>query len=363
MTISRLVACAIAGLLALLFIAPLPLAFGLWAEEIRYRVTVEIDTPDGMKSGSSVIGVRRSNPPGPVELGLGLRHLLVGGSLYPSRYYGDAPFVDLGGGRNAIMLVGKGFDWHTAPFEFLGIRRRATGDMFGPGHPDYLQLMDDIWAGRALPTEKAEIATPAEIREKYKALGLQGLDDAPFVITFRNIRDPETAAVLYTLDPSPSFAGLSDPRKAFEEAFGPGYAYRRATIEFVRRTRLSRRGSRTGFHGGARPCLGSRGTRSAPTSTSVLRNPPSGTSGICGPGTASKRAALATGAISATMGSRITMTQTSAWSLLRSRQGEASVRTEHQPGRGGAMSVDELLPSRCHILSIVAGQAPWTIIS
>ncbi len=235
MIILRIMAYAFAGVLALLLIAPLPVDFGFWAQEIRYRVTLEIDTPDGVKSGSSVIGVRRSNPPDVVELGLALRHLVIGGPLYPARYYGDAPFVDLGGGRNAIMLLGKGFDWHSAPFEFLGIRRRATGDMFGPGDPNYSELMDDIWAGRTLPPEKAEIATPAEIREKYKASGLKGLEEAPFVITFRDIKDPRTATVLHSLDPDRSLAGSSDPTKAFEAVFGPGYAYKRSTVEFVPR--------------------------------------------------------------------------------------------------------------------------------
>ncbi len=168
MIILRIMAYAFAGVLALLLIAPLPVDFGFWAQEIRYRVTLEIDTPDGVKSGSSVIGVRRSNPPDVVELGLALRHLVIGGPLYPARYYGDAPFVDLGGGRNAIMLLGKGFDWHSAPFEFLGIRRRATGDMFGPGDPNYSALMDDIWAGRTLPPEKAEIATPPKSGKSTK---------------------------------------------------------------------------------------------------------------------------------------------------------------------------------------------------
>ncbi len=80
-------------------------------------MTLEIDTPDGVKSGSSVIGVRRSNPPDVVELGLALRHLVIGGPLYPARYYGDAPFVDLGGGRMRSCCSARGS---------IGIRRRSS---------------------------------------------------------------------------------------------------------------------------------------------------------------------------------------------------------------------------------------------
>ena len=58
---------AFAGLFALLFIGvavvPLLADLGFWTQEIRYRVTLEIDTPEGVKTGSSVIGVQRSDPP------------------------------------------------------------------------------------------------------------------------------------------------------------------------------------------------------------------------------------------------------------------------------------------------------------
>ena len=173
MTVLRTLVYAVAGVFALLFIMALPADLGFWTQEIRYRVTLEIDTPDGVKSGSSVIGVRRSNPPDVVGVSLGLRYLITGGPLYPARYYGDAPFVDLGGGRHAIMLLGKGFDWHSAPFEFLGIRRLAEGDMFGRGDPHHFQMMEDIWAGQSLPPETGEITTSVVVREKSKAMGLE----------------------------------------------------------------------------------------------------------------------------------------------------------------------------------------------
>lgn len=228
MSIFRTVGYAFAGLLGLLIVVlPLSVDFGFWTEEIRYRVTLEIDTPEGVKTGSSVIGVKRSNPPGLVGLGLALRHL-GGGRHYPERYHGDAPFVDLGGGRNVIMLIGEGFDWHAAPFRFLGIWKRAHGDASGPGDPHYLQMIDDIWAGRILPAEKGEIAETPESRK----WGL-GYLETPVLITFKDIGDSTSAALLYTLDPGSKVPDVSDPRKKFEEVFGAGYAYKRATVEFV----------------------------------------------------------------------------------------------------------------------------------
>lgn len=155
---------AFAGLFALLFIGvavvPLLADLGFWTQEIRYRVTLEIDTPEGVKTGSSVIGVQRSDPPGVVGLGLVLRYFIAGGRLYPARFHGDAPFVDLGGGKNVIMLIGEGFDWHSAPFEFLGIWRRAHGDANGPGDPRYLEMIDDIWAGRICRPRRAKSQKP-----------------------------------------------------------------------------------------------------------------------------------------------------------------------------------------------------------
>ena len=226
---------AFAGLFALLFIGvavvPLLADLGFWTQEIRYRVTLEIDTPEGVKTGSSVIGVQRSDPPGVVGLGLVLRYFIAGGRLYPARFHGDAPFVDLGGGKNVIMLIGEGFDWHSAPFEFLGIWRRAHGDANGPGDPRYLEMIDDIWAGRILPTEKGEIAETPERSLSMKSAGM--LESAPVLITFKDIGDSTSAAILYTLDPGSKVPDASDPKKKFEEVFGPGYAYKRATVEFL----------------------------------------------------------------------------------------------------------------------------------
>jgi hypothetical protein len=56
----------------------------------RYRLTVEVDTPDGVRSGSSVIEVLRSD--------MGWFPFSQG--LYDFRVHGEAAFVDLGANRN-----------------------------------------------------------------------------------------------------------------------------------------------------------------------------------------------------------------------------------------------------------------------
>jgi hypothetical protein len=62
----------------------------------RYRVTVEVDTPDGVKSGSSVVEA------------LYFRQMIfqqLVGPRFPTNFTGEATFVDLGGGRNVVLTV------------------------------------------------------------------------------------------------------------------------------------------------------------------------------------------------------------------------------------------------------------------
>ena len=65
----------------------------------RFRIIIEVDTPDGIKSGSSVIETTyfESGGWGPVEA-RGVR----------SQAKGQAVFVDLGEGRNLVAILGFG---------------------------------------------------------------------------------------------------------------------------------------------------------------------------------------------------------------------------------------------------------------
>ena len=98
-------------------------AAGLWAYyqwthptyDFRYRLTIEVETPDGIKSGSSVIG------------GRAMVVIDINGTGFLQRTAGDAIFVDLGGGRNVVALLAVGsvqryMDfYHFAP-EALGFK-------------------------------------------------------------------------------------------------------------------------------------------------------------------------------------------------------------------------------------------------
>ncbi|MFO0990713.1 MAG: hypothetical protein U1E67_02130 [Hyphomicrobiales bacterium] len=64
------------------------------AQSLRYRLTVEVETPEGIKTGSSVIEVRYSWGPGIGDV-----------SGFQSRIWGEAVYVDLGGRGNLVVTL------------------------------------------------------------------------------------------------------------------------------------------------------------------------------------------------------------------------------------------------------------------
>jgi hypothetical protein len=169
-----------AGLIALVAVA----AFLLYlytqpSYTHRFRLTIEVETPDGIKTGSSVIETSawESGNWGPVEA-RGIRR----------DFKGRAVFVDLDHGQNLIALLG-----------------------FGPrGDQDKLfKLVSAVLA----PSEK--FGWKEEF--KLKGRGILPSEDIPTLVTLTNLNDP-TSAVL--VDPS-----------NMAKNFGPGYVFRQALLE------------------------------------------------------------------------------------------------------------------------------------
>ena len=146
----------------------------------RFRLAVEVDTPDGPKRGWSVWQSAWTRKAGWIPQ--------TGGALSSLR--GDAVFVDLGQGRNVIAILGFGPTGGDYGIESLAARA------FGRDKP--LWFVDaPNWTGAA------------ELK----------LSDVPTLVTFGNLSDPATARVVQP--------------EAFEQAFGAGFRFRRATIEMV----------------------------------------------------------------------------------------------------------------------------------
>lgn len=132
----------------------------------RFRLTVEIDTPQGVRSGSSVMQVR-----------YGLSHNINGGGQQANTDLdGEGVFVDLGDGRHLVLVH---------------------------GHP---LLRSGAWDQRFMPADVffPNTSGPGQLR-KLEASGgsLQGgadlaLDQIPSLATFeRGTADPTSARVVY----------------------------------------------------------------------------------------------------------------------------------------------------------------------
>ena len=149
----------------------------------RFRLTIEVETPEGVKSGSSVIetAVWESGNWGPVEA-RGIR----------TSTKGDAVFVELGHGRNLTALLG-----------------------FGPVGSDQ---------SRIYSLTRAALAPGKDVNwqdePKLKGRGELPEDFVPTLVTFTDLGDPRSARVVKPAD--------------FEKVFGPGFKFRRAILETTR---------------------------------------------------------------------------------------------------------------------------------
>jgi hypothetical protein len=163
----------LAGLAFVLYLCTQP------AYTHRFCLTIEVETPDGIKTASSVIETSawESGNWGPIEA-RGIRR----------DFRGRAVFVDLGHGQNLIALLGFGPRGDQEKLFRLASTALAPGEKFG-------------W------------------KEEYKVKlpGVLPSEDIPTLITFTNLNDPASAI-------------LVDPADMAKN-FGPGYAFRQAVLE------------------------------------------------------------------------------------------------------------------------------------
>jgi hypothetical protein len=149
---------------------------------LRYRLTVEVDTPEGVRSGSSVIEVARSDVSWfPLQ------------NQYALRLRGEAVFVDLGANRNVIALLS-----HGARADNVDQMVSLAVDAYG-----YRNRRDEAWAGKVKMEGSVELKPPL----------------IPTLVTFSDLSDPKTAR------------GLQPDE--FPMAFGPGVTFRMARLETV----------------------------------------------------------------------------------------------------------------------------------
>ena len=151
-------------------------------EAHRFRLTIEVDTPRGLRTGSSVVEVEREEGRWPVP---GPRHTF--------RVRGEAVFVDLGGGRNLVAIFAHGENAED-------VDRIITLWVEAYGHHRW---DEDVWTGRRELRGVVKLEPPL----------------VPTLVTFADPLDPNTVRFVRPGE--------------FEEVFGPGFRSRRATLEMV----------------------------------------------------------------------------------------------------------------------------------
>lgn len=168
----------------------------------RYRLTVEVETPEGLKSGSSVIEVRSGvggKAAGPM-------------AVYTTQARGEAVTVDLGkrGLMFALLRSGDNVDW-AGQAMMIGIV---------PTPPlDQTRSAKDPWR--------------EEIRLRYQALlTMKGRYDLPRKVDINGPRDNYPMLVRFGDIANPRTVERVDPDD-LAKSLGPGVKLRRITVQLT----------------------------------------------------------------------------------------------------------------------------------
>ena len=172
----------------------------------RYRLTVEVDTPQGLRTGSSVIEVATS-----VASKLALRP----GEL-SWRVRGEAVAVDLPGGKVLFALLSKpgqaegAYLWALSALTDRGWRGWAN-------EQDYIATVKKVVERRYVAVLPRIAASSLRWWEKPRPT--DPAIDYPMLVTFTDLADPKTVAKVDSDDLAASF--------------GPGVKLRRITVQMT----------------------------------------------------------------------------------------------------------------------------------
>jgi hypothetical protein len=180
---------------ALRFVAVLCAALALTAcgrnENYRYKLTLSLDTPDGVKTASNVVEINAFDVIIPAR---GVGHKTTGQALY----------VDLGGGRRPLIALLTRIRLAADPWPtFRGWGEDAPGEALadkclGAKKPE--DWLDEVKATRKC--ERPVVITPA---------------DLPDLVTFGDVNDPKSVVLV---DPNNLAATL-----------GPGVSWRSMMLQ------------------------------------------------------------------------------------------------------------------------------------
>lgn len=158
----------------------------------RYRLSVEVETPEGLRSGSSVIEVRYEIFP---ELLTERDHI--------SRIFGEAVFVDLGQGKNLVGLLAAGPSGEDV--DYPGRIVFPAFNLNG-NDPDTPRRLPQLRGKRDLDIYHSN---PYEAAKRF----------LPTFVTFGDLNDLGTARIA--------------PPDMFEDTFGAGFRLHNVSIEMT----------------------------------------------------------------------------------------------------------------------------------
>ncbi len=164
----------------------------------RFRLTIEFDTPDGVKSASGVHEVVRKD----------VRWIFFApGAHFEYHFHGEAIFLDLGRGKHVIALLAHGPTADQTEVLSMGV------ETFHPG----LRSIDSaVWS------ERPRLTGVLQLPERY----------IPTMVTFADLSNPTTARVVFAVDRGLGTATSFVTDNA-EGELGTGYRFHQATIERV----------------------------------------------------------------------------------------------------------------------------------
>ena len=149
---------AILSLLAVLVVGD---QIRLHRPDHKFRLTLEVETPDGVKSASGVYSVTPNRSYGGSNTG----------ETAGPKTKGDALFVDLGGDKNVVALLAVG----TQPTDLDATNYIAMRSFLAAGRKVQFRDMKKT-------TAMSPVAVPAE--------------NAPVLVTFTNVNDPASMRVV-----------------------------------------------------------------------------------------------------------------------------------------------------------------------
>lgn len=142
----------------------------------RYRLTIEVDTPAGSRSGSSVIETTIRN-------NRELSWYSLNSRTFTARTHGEAVFVDLGSGRQIVALLARGKTGRadTAVREIVPLSLGARPYVHSEVWPAIISAVEQ---GRRADVPQAALPTFVTFQEKEHPASIEVIDPSDFSSVF-----------------------------------------------------------------------------------------------------------------------------------------------------------------------------------